>query len=150
MNTTTATQPTKAFHKSRLIEPWIRTFISDNNLVVLRDKATGKPLNVTYSEEGLKWTCNARKKSLYYKDATMKWQKHPTKDMWLPYFEGDLNKSPNVIVEPFVPMDHKYPDGSIKSRYQSFEFLWCNKAMKLLIPMNMDRQERNRLVFSSN
>jgi hypothetical protein len=34
-------------------------------------------------------------------------------------------------------------------RYQSFEFLWCNKAMKLLIPMNVTTDRQDRRVYSS-
>lgn len=35
------------------IEPWIKSFIQDRNLKVMRTKK-GKALNVSYTEEGLK------------------------------------------------------------------------------------------------
>lgn len=35
------------------IEPWIKSFIQDRNLVVMRTKK-GQALNVSYTEEGLK------------------------------------------------------------------------------------------------
>lgn len=38
----------------RKIEPWIRSFVSDRDLVVLRQTKDNKALNVSYSEDGLK------------------------------------------------------------------------------------------------
>lgn len=46
--------------------------------------------------------------------------------MWHPYISGNTNKSNNVIVEKFVPRNHS------KLSYQIAEFMWCNKAIKLL------------------
>lgn len=80
----------------------------------------------------------------------------------MPYFAGDLTKNPKIYVEDFIPMNHyildkegqiqyqKYPNGDlilnddgnkipiIDSKLQAYEFVWCNKAMKMLIPMNVD------------
>jgi len=105
------------------VEPWMVQFIKDRDLVVLRDKR-GKALNISFSEEGLRWTCNKYGRALYYEDAYLK---HILiDDMWHPYISGNKEKSSRVVVEKFIPRNHT------KLSYQIAEFMWCNKAIKLL------------------
>ena len=86
----------------------------------------GRALNVSYSEEGLKWTANKLGKLLYFEDAFL-----IQKD-GKPTFQGkNLKRSKNIFVEEFVPMDHKF-NNKILIEDQKAEFLWINKGIRLL------------------
>lgn len=124
-------------NKIRPIEPWIRKYIEDANLVVLRDKRNNKPLNVSYTEEGLRWTCNKDAKLLFYKNAYLRHRDIGEK-IWQPYIVGDTKRNPHVVVEKFVPKDHRREDGRLNIHLQKAEYLWCNKAMRLLYHVGED------------
>lgn len=114
----------------RKIEPWIRSFVSDRDLVVLRQTKDNKALNVSYSEDGLKWTTDTYGNLIYYDNARLR-HKQLNKDSWLPYIEGDTTQmSSKVYVEKFRPIDHS------KVYLQIAEFLWCNKALRMLYSNN--------------
>ena len=98
---------------------------------ILRSKS-GKGLNVSYTEEGLKLTANKGGKLLYYTDAYLRHRKTESGD-WMPYLDGDLTPSKKVYVEKFVPKDHKNPD------FQIAEFRWIDKAHKMLYSNNLHR-----------
>lgn len=106
------------------IEEWIRTFIKDRNLVVLRHAKSRKALGVSYSVDGLKWTTDPLGRSLYFNRAILKHNK--IGNHYIPYFTGDLSKRKDVIVETFVPEDHR------SAVNQKAELLWCDKALRML------------------
>lgn len=85
----------------------------------------GKALNVSYSEYGLTWTANKFAKSLYYENAYLKQTDKG------PRFEGNLKKRRNVYVEDFVPRNHLI-NGRLDYEAQKAEYLWSNKALRLL------------------
>lgn len=102
------------------IEQWIRQFVSERDLWVLRDKLTNKALNVSYSPEGLKYTTNKYGDLVYFNNAKLK--KHNSK--LIPV--GDLGISSKVYVEKFIPMDHK------DFKLQIAEYLFADKGLRLL------------------
>lgn len=106
----------KSKGKLRKVEPWIRTFIQDRDLYVLREKRNDKALNVSYSPDGLKLTANKAGKLRYYKNAFFVTDGE---------IRGDMTPSRSVYIEKFVPKDHTNRSNQIA------EFLWIDKAMKL-------------------
>lgn len=110
------------------IEPWIKSFIQDRNLVVMRTKK-GQALNVSYTQEGLKWTTDLDGNLLYYKDCRLK-HKEVIPGVWRPYIDGSGERNPNIIIEAFIPRDHQNP------YHQSAEYKACNKALRLLYTNN--------------
>lgn len=53
----------------KAIEERIAKFISDRDLLVLREKKTGRALNVSYTEDGLKYTTSLSGRLIYFTDA---------------------------------------------------------------------------------
>ena len=85
----------------------------------------GKALNVSYSEDGLKWTTNKFAKSLYYENAYL-FQTDKG-----PQFKGNMKRKANVMVSAFIPKDHIL-GSRMNHDAQKAEYLWCNKALHLL------------------
>lgn len=98
------------------IEKSILSFIRDRKLYVLRDKRTHTALNVSYSEDGLRWTTNKVGRLLYFKKAYL------TSGRMV----GDLSPSEEVYVEKFVPRNHE------RTASQVAEYTWIKKATHLL------------------
>lgn len=90
-------------------------FISDRNLKILRDKR-GTALNVSYTEDGLKWTTTIVGRLPYFKNAVLVSGR----------MVGDLTPSTEVTVEDFVPYDHPSPGAQIA------EYAAIKKATHLL------------------
>lgn len=117
---------------NNIIEPIdkvIGQFIKDKKMYVLRDRATGRALNTSYSEEGLKFSTSANGKLIYFKDAklTREWLQD-SEGVWIPWkvgFEGDLSMNPDVYVEQFIPMNHS------NIRQQRAEYTVVSKAYRL-------------------
>lgn len=99
----------------RTLPTWLVERVTRSRLYVLRHK-DGTALNVSYTEDGLKWTCNKRGKALYYKNAFIAGGR----------IVGDFTPSPDVYVEKFVPVNH--------SAYfkQMAESTWVDKAVRLV------------------
>lgn len=100
--------------KSRALPVWLVERVTKSNLYVLRH-IDGTALNVSYTEDGLKWTCNRKGKALYFKNAFI------TKGKLV----GDTTPATDVYVEKFVPVNH--------SAYfkQMAESTWVDKALRL-------------------
>ena len=113
------------------IKERIKRFIADRDLVVLRDGRTGKALNVSYTEDGLKYTTSLGGQLLYFKNARLKVITRDNQTTFVGV-EGDLEKSKSVYVEKFVPTDKKNP------RDQIAEYTWTDKAYRLLLAQNED------------
>jgi len=77
-------------------------FIQGRHLKILRDKK-GTALNVSYTEDGLKWTTTIVGRLPYFKDAVLVSGR----------MVGDLSPSTEVYVEDFVPYDHSTTRGQI-------------------------------------
>lgn len=100
----------------REIPPNLISYISSQNLWVLRRKSDGFALNVSYSPEGLKWTANKLGRALAYKRAFIKSGK----------ITGDLEPSKAVYIEKFVPRNQP------TEQAQVVEFTWVDKAIRLI------------------
>lgn len=119
---------------SNVIEPIdkvIGQFIKDKKMYVLRDKATGRALNTSYSEDGLKWSTSANGRLIYYKNAIIsrEWKKDYGTGEWTVgsvSITGDLTPNPDVYVEQFVPTNHS------NIRQQIAEYTVVSKAYRLL------------------
>lgn len=53
------------------IDKVIGQFIKDKKMWVLRDKKTGRALNTSYSEDGLRYSTSANGKLIYFKNARL-------------------------------------------------------------------------------
>ena len=93
------------------------TFVYGKNLVVLRRKKDRMALNVSYSLEGLHWTCNKLGRALFFKRAFVSLRK----------IIGDLAPSEEVYVERFNPST---PVGASKE-FVGAECTWAIKALRL-------------------
>jgi hypothetical protein len=122
------------------IEPRIQEFIESQQLLVMRRKSDNMPLNISFSEAGLRWTANNRRRLLYFKNAELRNVKllvpESTESIWYPKFHAlskdGLEKSDNVYIETFVPMNHTYPDGNLRTKHQVAEYRWVDKALRLI------------------
>lgn len=101
----------------RAIPVWLIDRIAASDLVVLRHK-DGTALNVSYSEDGLRWTANKWMQSLYYKNAYISNGR---------IRGSNLEKSPDVYVEKFVPINFSEAE-AFKQRAES---TWVGKGLKL-------------------
>ena len=124
---------------SLFIEPSVRHHIQDNQFMVMRDRS-GKAIDVSFTEDGLRWVMDRNSRLLYYRNAYLKVRKPGDSEdtpMW--YIVGDTRKNPNITIEKFVPKDHIYigEDGRLvsggdKSAKQKAEKLRIKKAQCLL------------------
>lgn len=130
--------------KLNRIEPWIRTFISDREMYVLRRKSDGMALNCSYSPDGLRWTMDKRCRLLYFQNAELS---HRSADgKVIPYFKGlsknGLEVSKHYYVEKFVPTDHTYPNSDkLNARLQAMEYVQTHRALKLLYNVEPPRNQ---------
>jgi len=112
------------------IDKVIGQFIKDKKMYVLRDRKTGRALNTSYSEDGLKWSTSANGKLIYYKNAIIsrEWIKDSTGEWAVKSVNitGDLTPNPDVYVEPFTPTNHS------NIRQQIAEYTVVSKAYRLL------------------
>lgn len=99
--------------------------VSKKNLVCLRDVKTGRLLNVSFSEEGLKWTISPQGKLIYFKKANIKRIHNSEYRIVAIEPKGNLTMSEKVFVEPFVPRN------SSNAYLQAAEYAGIHKAYKL-------------------
>lgn len=118
------------------IEPWIKTFIKDRNLWVLRKRdrrGPGRALNVSYTEDGLKYTMDKYGTLIACKNAKLVLEDGKLNIV------GNTNLPHNVYIEKFVPQEHQ------NLRDQLVEFMMSNRALKLLYATDqIDRPARNQ------
>jgi len=99
----------------REISEKVKDIIKNNNLVVMREKSTGKALGLAYTEEGLRATANKNGVYLYCKGRVNN------------YFDAlSAKKSDKIIVEKFVPKQFDNPTLS------KIEMHWVEAAIKKL------------------
>ena len=98
------------------------TYLEQKNLFVLREKVSGKALNVSYSPAGLKYTMNPFGKYVYFKNA---WTEINTNKNKL-VFRGNLKVNSNLVIEKFVPRQFEDP------KLAKIELVWVQKAYRLL------------------
>ena len=124
----------------------------------MRDKRDLKALNVAYTRDGLKWTCNFGGRLFYFRDATLRHTKVGD-NSYIPYFHGDLTPSEDVIIELFEPINHvnwalyeelekAHPRSRDAMRIrqeinrreslQVLEYRWLDKAIRLLYTNNVE------------
>lgn len=113
----------KKFAKKREIDEWVSNYIADRNLVVMRDRRTGEPLACSFTEEGLKLTCNKGGRLIYYKDAILRHRKLED-GTWAPYIQSKSeSKNPNVIIEHFVPRNHYKQKWNHRTKRKEYIYL---------------------------
>jgi len=113
-----------------LIEDRIRSLISDGDVVVLRDRKSGKALNCSFTEEGLRWTVDKKSNLVYFKNARLETTQVGDKFITRPV--GDLTPSKKVVVEKFIPKDHTNSRGRVINSLQAAELTFTDKALRLL------------------
>lgn len=106
----------------REINTEIVKYLSNNNLYVLRRKKDGVALNVSYTPEGLIWTCNKLGKALMFKNTIIQYGK----------FVGPRNGDGKLIPDPSVYVEKFIPTNKPTESAQVAECTWVAKAMKLL------------------
>lgn len=102
------------------IDPKVVTFLSGYELYALR-APNGRILNVSYTEEGLKYTLSRDGRYIYFKNAQLVLD-YKTNRL---YFKGNTAKNPSLTVERFIPKNH-----SIVSN-QLAEYRFVYKALRL-------------------
>lgn len=105
------------------IDPRAVEMIEKMNLYCLRDVRSNKLLDVSYTPDGFKYTTNDFGRLIYFTKARLQLVMVKDKKYLLP--KGNLSISPNVIVEKFVPINHRHP------KLQIAEYFGVNKAFKL-------------------
>ena len=103
------------------ISPHIREYLKQKKLYVMRDKRTNRPLNVSYTEDGLRYTQNSSGRWIYFQGA---WADRTNSDKIT--FRGNLKRNREVYIELYEPRDHK------DSKSKMFEFTFMGKAYRLL------------------
>lgn len=94
------------------------------NMKVLRQKRDDKPLNVSYTTEGLKWTQNKTGRFIYFKQNVKPVFNH---DKGILILKGkDTRISPYLYVENYVPKNHEN-----NPYLQKCEVQWLDKANKM-------------------
>ena len=101
------------------IYPKIREIVENNNMKVLREIGTNRPLNVSYSEEGLKLTINKAGRLLCYRNAILRNRDGVVAP------EGDMRPSNRVYIEDFKPRDFN------DSYMSKLEARWIDKAFRM-------------------
>lgn len=97
------------------IKKEIVEFISNNNLLIMRDKKTHKGLGISYSEDGLRTIANKNGVYLYCKGRV----NNLSDALKAP-------KSENVIIEKFIPQNFN------NEQLNKCEMLWVDSALKKL------------------
>lgn len=125
--------------------------IKEANLMCLRNKKTGRVENVSYTEHGLTWTFDKLGLPLYYKYPNTVFS---SSGYATATFKGTFEKNPNMIVEPFIPVNHVDSEGRMNVGAQKSEITFVAKALRLMAPMNMGGEKsetisevRNRIAL---
>lgn len=133
---------------SLLIEPSVRHHIQDNEFVVMRDRS-GKAIEVSFTEDGLRWTMDRNSRLIYYRNAYLRVRQPDETGVPQWYIEGDTRKNPNIIIEKFVPKDHIFigDNGKLvtsreREARQQAEKLRIKKAQCLLKIQTREARQR--------
>lgn len=84
----------------------------------------------------MRWTVNKYGKSLYFDNVYLIQSdggpafKNATDSKVVP-FKSNIKRKRNTYVEEFIPRNH-VENGRMNYEAQKAEFLWCNKALRLL------------------
>jgi len=109
----------------------------------------GKALNVSYSEEGLKWTASQTRLHYFKNNVRLETRTTSTPDGELKVkvvMVGDMTVSPNVFIERFIPRNH-VRDGYMDRDAQVSEFLWVDKALRMhYVPRGESPEMENDVV----
>ena len=92
---------------------------------ILREKRTGKPLNVSYTPEGLKYTSNKMGRLLLYDNGKL--VRLGDRIVIQSNNEKPLKLSDKVYIERYVP-----PQLEVGNVLYKMEFVWAEKAYKML------------------
>jgi hypothetical protein len=103
----------------------LQKFFTQNICYVLRDSRNGKPLGLSYTKEGLKYTYNSNGKNLYYdydkrsKGAVTKLiPKHNNRGEVVSLLPNNSKRmATNLVVERFMPKLYDDHRDKIESHY---------------------------------
>lgn len=94
---------------------------------VLRQKKDDKPLNVSFTTQGLKWTQNKTGRFVYFdKSPNFNIKPSNAESGDILTFEGKNKIDRRLYIEDYVPKNHS------NSTIQKFEIVWLDKAIRLL------------------
>lgn len=105
------------------LSTWLVEYIKQQKFKVLRDSKTHKALNVSYTEDGLKYTQDINRRWIYFTKAKM--VVVPSDVGYTMDFKGNTQKSQGTYVEDFVPRLHGRLD------LDKAELTWMGKAYRL-------------------
>ena len=77
------------------VDSRIHDWITSHQILVMREKRSGRAVGVSYTEDGLKYVVTKTGQLPYYKKAFIEGGKAV----------GDLTKSESIVIEKFVPRD---------------------------------------------
>jgi hypothetical protein len=135
------------------ISQWVRSYVSGQKLVVLRSKKNDKPIEISFSEDGLKWVVDTKGKFIFFRDASPKLVR-TVKGQFLKFVansNGGLQPSEDYYIETFIPKDHYRNNGKLSVYLQGSEYLMCKKALSILSPYNeRSFAQKDRIVWSTS
>jgi hypothetical protein len=115
-----------------VITPEKKALIEEQKFKCIRDN-TGKLLNVSYTEEGLKWTFDKFGRPLYYSFPETVFTNYGYLNA---RFVGTMQINPNITIEDYSPTNHFDSKDRLIIHKQKAEVLYCDKALRLMFPMN--------------
>jgi len=101
--------------KSNRIDPEVKELLTRNKIMIMRDKKTLKPLGINFTEDGLRGIANKNGVYLYCEGRVTNYNT-----------ARKARKSPNVIVERFIPRDFNHQGMA------TAEIHWANYAKHLI------------------
>lgn len=133
MTNLTLNEKTKQMKKNMMkLDQWMIDYIKGYDLKVLTLNDT--PLNVSYTESGLRWTSDKQGRFIFFNDS-----KRFISDSYATVLGNE--KNPHIAIKPYIPQNHYDEKGNLDIRKQLAELYVIDKAMRLLTPMNVNRQE---------
>lgn len=115
-----------------VITPEKIALLKEKELMCMRDQ-WGRLLNVSYTEEGLRWTFDKLGRPMYYTYPNTVFTNYGYLNA---RFVGTMEKNPYVTIEKFVPVNHYNENGTINLSKQKAEILYLDKALRIIFPMN--------------
>lgn len=103
----------------KTIPAHVISYIAQHDLVVLRRKRDNVALNVSFTVQGLKWTCNKLGRALMFRRAFV------SQGRIVPAPNTKLELATDVYVEKFIPRNHETEEAQVA------EYMWINKALRL-------------------
>lgn len=136
-----------------LISPSVQSRFQSNVLYVLRSSRNHKAIEVSLTQDGLKWVTDTKGEFIYFKNADLRVDEENGRPVFAYFVErspGGLQPSKNYYVERFIPRDHYRSNGTLHPYLQGVEYLACKKGLSILTPINeRDFAHKDEIVWST-